>query len=112
MNQGKLEVVKQEVARVNVDILGISELKWTAMGEFTSDDHYIYYCGQESLRRNGVALIVNKRVQNAVLGCNHKKDRMISVRFQGKPFNITVIQVYAPTSNAEEAEVEQFYEEL
>ena len=82
------------------------------MGEFNSDDHYIYYCGQESLRRNGVALIVNKRVQNAVLGCNLKNDRMISVRFQGKPFNITVIQVYTPTSNAEEAEVEQFYEEL
>ena len=103
LNQGKLEVVKQEMARVNVDILGISELKWTGMGEFNSDDHYIYYCGQESLRRNGVAIIVNKRVQNAVLGCNLKNDRMISVRFQGKPFNITVIQVYAPTSNAEEA---------
>ena len=112
MNQGKLEVVKQEVARVNIDILGISELKWTGMGEFTSDDHYIYYCRQESLRRNGVALIVNKRVQNAVLGCNLKSDRMISVCFQGKPFNITVIQVYALTSNAEEAEVEQFYEDL
>jgi len=106
MNQGKLEVVKQEMARVNVDILGISELKWTGMGEFNSDDHYIYYCGQESLRRNGVAIMVNKRVRNAVLGCNLKNDRMISVRFQGKPFNITVIQVYAPTSNAEEAEVE------
>ena len=112
MNQGKLEAVKREMARVNVNILGISELKWTGMGEFNSDDHYIYYCGQESLRRNGVALIVNKGVQNAVLGCNLKKDRMISVRFQGKPFNITVIQVYAPTSNAEEAEVEQFYEDL
>ena len=112
MNQGKLEVVKQEMARVNVDILGISELKWTGMGEFNSDDHYIYYCGQESLRRNGVAIMVNKRVQNAVLGCNLKNDRMISVRFQGKPFNITVIQVYAPTSKAEEAEVERFYEEL
>ncbi|XP_055257368.1 craniofacial development protein 2-like [Moschus berezovskii] len=112
MNQGKLEVVKQEMARVNVDILGISELKWTGMGEFNSDDHYIYYCGQESLRRNGVAIMVNKRVRNAVLGCNLKNDRMISVRFQGKPFNITVIQVYAPTSNAEEAEVEQFYEDL
>ena len=98
MNQGKLEVVKQEMARVNVDILGISELKWTGMGEFNSDNHYIYYCGQESLRRNGVAILVNKRVQNAVLGCNLKNDRMISVRFQGKPFNITVIQVYAPTS--------------
>ena len=95
MNQGKLEVVKQEMARVNIDILGISELKWTGMREFNSDDHYIYYCGQESLRRNGVAIIVNKRVQNAVLGCNLKNKRMISVRFQGKPFNITVIQVYA-----------------
>ena len=112
MNQGKLEVVKQEMARVNIDILEISQLKWTGMGEFNSDDHYIYYCGQESLRRNGVALIVNKRVQNAVLGCNLKNDRMISVCSQGKPFNITVIQVYAPTSNAEEAEVEQFYEDL
>ena len=104
-NQGKLEVVKQEMARVNVDILGISELKWTGMGEFNSDDHYIYYCGQESLRRNGVAIIGNKRVRNTILGCNLKNDRMISVRFQGKPFNITVIQVYAPTSNAEEAEL-------
>ena len=112
MNQGKLEVVKQEMARVNINVLGISELKWTRMGEFNSDDHYIYYCGQESLRRNGVALIVNKRVQNAVLGCNLKNDRMISVLFQGKPFNITVIQVYAPTSNDEEAEVERFYEDL
>ena len=111
MNQGKLEVVKQ-MARVNVDILGISKLKWTRMGEFHSDDHYIYYCGQESLRRNGVAIMVNKRGQNAVLGCNLKNDRMISVHFQGKPFNIIVIQVYAPTSNAEEAEVEQFYEDL
>ena len=100
------------MARVNVDILGISELKWTGMGEFNSDDHYIYYCGQESLRRNGIAIVVNKRVQNAVLGCNLKNDRMISVRFQGKPFNITVIQVYAPSSNAEEAEVERFYEDL
>ena len=106
MNQGKLEVVKQGMAGVNIDILGITELKWTGMGEFNSDGHCIYYCGQESLRRNGVVLIVNKRVQNAVLGCNLKNDRMISVRFQGKPFNITVIQVYAPTSNAEEAEVE------
>ena len=105
MNQGKLEVVKQEMVRVNVDILGISELKWTGMGEFNSDDYYIYYCGQESLRRNAVAIIVNKRVRNAVLGCNLKNDRMTSVHFQGKPFNITVIQVYAPTSNAEEAEV-------
>ena len=112
MNQGKLEVVKQEMARVNVDILGIRELKWTGMGEFNTDDHYIYYCGQESLRRNGVAIMVNKRVQNAVLGCNLKNDRMISVRFQGKPFNITVIQVYPPTSNAEEAEVEWFSEDL
>ena len=112
MNQGKLEVVKQEIARVNVDILGISELNWTGMGEFNSDDHCIYYCGQESLRRNGVAIIVNKRVQNAVLVCSLKNNRMISVHFQGKPFNITVIQVYAPTSNAEEAEVEQFYEDL
>ena len=98
MNQGKLEVVKQEMARVNVDILGISKLKWTGMGEFNSDDHYIYYCGQEPLRRNGVAIMVNKRVQNAVLGYNLKTDRMISVRCQGKPFNITVIQAYAPTS--------------
>ena len=112
MNQGKLEVVKQEMARVNIDILGISELKWTGMGEFNSDDHYIYYCGQESLRRNGVAIIVNKRVQDPVLGSNLKNNRMISVRFQGKPFNITVIQVYAPTSNAEEAKVEWFYEDL
>ena len=100
------------MARVNVDILGISELKWTGMGEFNSDDHYICYCRQESLRRNGVAIMVNKRVRNAVFGCNLKNERMISVRLQGKPFNITVIQVYAPTSNAEEAEVEQFYEDL
>ena len=112
MNQVKVEVVKQETARVNVDILGISELKWTGMGKLNSDDHYIYYCGQESFRRNGVAFIVNKRVQNAVPGCNLKNDRMISVHFQGKPQSITVIQVYAPTSNAEEAEVEQFYEDL
>ena len=111
MNQGKLEVVKQEMARVNVDILGISELKWTGMDEYNSDDHFIYYCGQESLRRNGVAIMVNKRVQNAVLGCS-LKNRMIFVRFQGKPFNITVIQVYAPTGNAEEAEAEWFYEDL
>ena len=97
---------------MNVDILGISELKWTGMGEFNSDDHYSYYCGQESLRRNGVAIMVNKRVQNAVLGCNLKNNRMISVRVQGKPFNITVNQVNAPTSNAEEAEVERFYEDL
>ena len=101
-------MVKQEMARVNIDILGISELKWTGMGEFNSDDHYIYYCGQESLRRNGVAFIVNKRVQNVVLGCNLKNDRMISLCFQGKPFNITVIQVCTPTSNTEEAEVERF----
>ena len=99
MNEGKLEVVKQEMARVNIDILGLSELKWTRMGEFKSDDHYIYYCGQESLRRNRISLIVNKRVQNAVLLCNLKNDRMISVCFQGKPFNITVIQVYAPTNH-------------
>ena len=105
MNQGKLEVIKQEMARVNIDILGISELKWTGMGELNSDDHYIYYCGQGSLRRSEVAIMVNRRVRNAVLGCNLKNDRMISVRFRGKPFNITVIQVYAPTSNAEEAEV-------
>src|SRR5574341_797353 len=112
MDQGKLEVVKQEMARVNIDILGISELKWTGMGDFNSDDHSIYYCGQESLRRNGVAIMVNKRVQNAVLGCNFKNDRMISVCFQCKPFNITVIQVHAPTSNTEEAEVEWLYEDL
>ena len=119
MNQGKLEVVKQEMARVNVDILGISKLKLTGMGEFNSDDHYIYYCWQESLRRNGVAIsydgyptIVNKRVLNAVLGCKLKNDRMVSVHFQGNPFNIMVIQVYAQTNNAEEAEVEWFYEDL
>ena len=112
MNQGKLEVVKQEMARVKVDILRISELKWTGMGEFNTDDHYIYYCRQESLRRNGVAIMVSKRVQNAVLGVSLKNDRMISVRLQGKPLNITVIQVYAPTSNAEGAEVEWFYEDL
>ena len=112
MNQGKLQVVRQDMARVNVNILGISELKWTEMGEFNSDDHYIYYCGHESLRRNGVAIMVNKRVRNAVLGCNLKNDRMISFCFQGKPSSITVIQVYAPTSNSEEAEVEQFYEDL
>ena len=112
MNQGKLEVVKQDMARINIDVLGISELKWTGMGEFNSDDHYIYYCGKESLRRNGVAIMVNRRVRNAVLGCNLKNDGMISVGFQGKSFNITVIQVYAPTSNIEEAEVEQFYEDL
>ena len=92
MNQGKLKVIKQKMAKMNIDILGISELKWTGMGEFNSDDHYNYYCGQESLRRNGVVLTVNKRVQNAVLGCNLKNDRITSVCFQGKPFNITVIQ--------------------
>ena len=108
ISQGKLEVVKQEMARGNIDILVISELKWTGMGEFNSDDHFIYYCGQESLKSNGVALLVNKRSWNAVLGCHLKSNRMISVCFQGKPFNITVIQVYAPTSNAEEAEVERF----
>ena len=105
-------MVKQEIARVNINILGISELKWTGMGEFNSNDHYIYYCGQEFLRRNGVALTVDKRVQNAVVGCSLKNDRVISVCFQGKPFNITVIQVCAPTSNAEKAEVERFYEDL
>ena len=102
MNQGKLEVINQEMGRVNVDILGISQLKWTGKGEFNSDDHYIYYCGQESLGRNGVAIMVNKRVRNAVLGCNLKNDRMISARFQGKPFNIMVIQVYALTRNADQ----------
>ena len=110
INQDKLEVVKQEMARVNVNILRISELRWTGMGEFNSDDHYIYYCGQESLRRSGVAIIVSKGVWNAVLGCNLKNHRMISVCFQGKPFNITVIQVCAPTTNAEETE--WFYEVL
>ena len=112
MNQGKSEVVKQEMASVNGNILGISELKRTGMGEFNSDDHYIYYCGQESLRRNGVVITVNKRGQNAVLGCNLESNKMISVHFQGKSFNITIIQVYAPTSNAEEVEVEWFYEDL
>ena len=106
------KVVKPEMARVNIDILGINELKWTGMGEFNSDDHYIYYCGQESLRRNGVAIIVNKRVWNAVLGCNLKNNRMISIHFQDNLLNIIVIQVYAPTSNAEEAEFERFYEDL
>ena len=109
MNQGKLEVVKKEMARVNIGILGISELKWTGIGEFNSDDHCIYYCGQESLRRHGG---VNKRVRNVVLECSLKNNRMISVCFQGKPFNITVIQVYAPTSNAQEAEFEWFCEDL
>ena len=106
MNQGKLEVVKHEMARVNIDILGISELKWTGMGNFNSDNLCIYYCGQESLRKIGVALIVNIRFQNAVLGCSLKNDGMISVHLQGKPFNISVIQVYAPTTNAKETEVE------
>ena len=112
MNQGKLEMVKQEMGRMNVDILGISEVKWTGMGEFNSDDHYIYYCGQEFFRTNGVAIIVKKRVWNAVLGCSLKNDRMISVRFQGKLFNIMVIQVYAPSNNTEETEMEWFYEDL
>ena len=111
MNQGKLEVVKQEMARVVIDILGISELKWIRMGKFNSDEHYIYYCGQESLRRNGAALIINKRDWNAVLRCNLKNDRMNSVCVQGKPFNSTVIQLYAPTTNAKEAEVECVYDE-
>ena len=111
MNQGKLEVIKQETVRVKINILGISE-QWTGMGEFNLHDHNIYYCGQKSLRRNGIALIVNKRIQNAVLGCSLKSDRMISVRLQGKPFNITIIQVYAPTTNAKEAEVEWFYDDL
>ena len=105
-------MVKQEMVRMNISILAISKLKWTGRGEFNLDDHYICYCGQQSLRRNGVAIIVNKRVQNAALGCNLKKDRMISVRFQGKPFNITVIEVNSLMSNAHEAEVEQFYENL
>ena len=108
MNQGKLEVVKQEMARANIYILGISKLKWTGIGEFNSDDHYIYYCGQEYLRRNGIAIIVNNRVQNAVPRCSLKNDKMISVHFHGKPFNITVIQDYALASNVEEAEVEHF----
>ena len=112
MNQGKLEAVKQEMAGVNVDILGVSKLKWTGMGEFNSDDHYTYHCGQESLCRNGVAITVNKRVRNTVLGFNLKNNRMISVCLQGKAFNIRVIQVYAPTSNAEKTEVERFYEDL
>ena len=112
MNQGKLEVMKQEMARVNIDILGISERKWTGMSKFNLNDHYLYYCGLEFIRRKGVVIIVNKSVQNAILGCSLKNDRMISVHFQGKPFNITVIQVYDSTSNAEEAEVEWFYEDL
>ena len=112
MNQGKLEVVKQEMARVNINILRISELTWTGMGEFNSDGHYIYYCGQESLRRNGVALIGGQMVQNAVFGSNLKNNRIITICFQGKPFNITVIQVYTLISSAEEAEFEWFYEDL
>ena len=112
MNKGKLEEVKQEMVRVNINTLGISKLKWTGMSEINSDEHYIYYCGQESLRRNGVAIIVNKRVRNAVLGCNLINNKMITVPFQSKPFSITVIQVYAPTNNAEDAEVERFYEDL
>ena len=112
MNEGKFDAVKQEMARVNIDILGISELKWMRTGEFNSIDHYFYYSGQESLRRNGVALIANKRVQNAILGCSLKNDRMISVHFQGKPFNVTVIEVYAPNTNVKEAEVKWFYEDL
>ena len=112
MNQGKLEVLKQEMARVNSDVLGISELKWTGMDEFNSDDLYTYYCGQESLRRNGVAITVNRIIQTAVLGCNLKNHRMVSVLFQSKSFSITVIQVYALTSNAEETEVQWFYEDL
>ena len=112
MNQGKLEVVKQEMARTNVDIRGISELKWTGMGEFISDDHYVYDCRQEFLRRNGLAIMVSKRILNVVLGCSLTNSTMISVPVQGKPFSITVIQVYAPKSNAEEAEVEWFYEDL
>ena len=112
MNQGKSKVVKQEMPRVKIDILGISELKWTGIGEFNWDDHDIYYRGQESLRRNGVVITVNKRVWNAVLGCNLKNDRMISVGFQGESFNITVILVYDPDTNTKEAEVDQFYEDL
>ena len=112
LGPGKLEVVKEEMARVNIDMLAVNEVKWTGMGEFDSDGHYIYYCGQESLRRNGIAITVKKRVQNAVLRYNLKNDKMISVRFLGSPFNITVIQDYAPTTNAEEAEVERFYEDL
>ena len=111
-NQGKLEVVKWEMERVNIDILGISEIKWTGMGKYNSDDHYIYYCRQQSLKRDGVDLIVSKIVRNAVLGCNPKNDRMISIHFLGKPFNITVVQVYALISNAEEAEDEWLYEDL
>ena len=112
MNQDKLDLVKKEMIRININMLGISGLKWTGIGEFNSDDHYFYYCGQEFHRRNGVALIINKRFQSAVLGCNLKNDRMILVCFQGKPFSITVIQVCAPTTDAKEAEVDQFWEDL
>ena len=112
LNQGKLKVVTQVLARMNINILGISEIKWVGMGEFNSDDYYIYYSGQQSLRRNGVALTVNKRLQNAVRGCNLKNNRMISAHFQSKPFNITVIEVYDPITNAKEAEIERFYEDL
>ena len=114
MNQGKLEVAKQEMARVNIDLLGISELKWIGIGEINSDEYYIYYCGKNPLgkKKNGVAIIVNKRAWNAVLRCNLKNIRMISVRFQGKSSNITVIQVYASTTNAEEAKVKWFHEDL
>ena len=112
MNQGKFDVIKQEMARVNINIVGISELKWTGMGEFNSDDHYTYYCGQESYRRNGVALIISRRVQNAVVGCNLKDDRMILVHFQGRSFSITATQVYVPTTDAEETGVDQFCEDL
>ena len=112
MNQGKLDKVKQEMARVNIGVLRISEPKWMGMGEFNSDDHYVYYCGQESLKRNEIALIINKRVWNAVLGYNLRNNRMISIRFQGKPLNITVIQICAPTTDAKEAEVDLFYVDL
>ena len=112
MNQSKSEAVKQEMARMNTDILGISELKWIGMGKFNSDDHYIYYFGKESFRKNEVALIVNKRVWKAILGCSLKNDRMISVPFQGKSFNTTEIQVSAPTINVKEAEIERFYDDL
>ena len=111
MNQGKLEVVKQEMARVNIEILGICKLRWTGMGEFNSDDHYICYCGQESLRRNGVAIMINKRVQNSVLGCSLKNDKMIYIHSKAN-HSISWQSVYAPTSNAEEAEVERFHEDL
>ena len=112
MNQGKLDMIKQEMVRINIDILGMSELKWTGVDGFNSDNHYIFHCGQEFHRRNRVTLTVSKRVWNALLWCNLKNDRMILVHFQSKPFNMTVIQVYAPTTNPEEAEVDQFYEDL